>query len=127
VLKKTLTTLMVVAGFAGAAFVPAASAHTSAAAKTSPTSCPSGNAGSSNYCEPHCVVPKLVGYSIFKAVVRLKEANCRLGALILTFKTKDEPPLVSKYFTLFAVTRQFPSPGTILPDNSKVTLWVKFP
>jgi hypothetical protein len=127
VLKKTLTTLMVVAGFAGVAFVPVASAHVLPAATTSPSSCPSGNAGSSNYCEPHCVVPRLVGYSVFRAVVRLKEANCKLGTLILTFKTKDEPPLIPKFFTLFAVTRQFPAPGTILRDNSKVTLWVKFP
>ncbi len=125
-LKKTVTMLVVVAGLAALALVPSVSAHTLVAARTTSASCPPGNSNSANYCEPHCVVPTLVGYSLSQSDRRLKEANCKLGHIYLVLKSKDQPPLTARFYPLFTVTKQSPSPGTILRDGAKVDVYVRF-
>ena len=86
-LKKTLLTLVVVAGLFAAVAIPGAAAHSSvsatakAAATANPTksNCPPGTLGAGNYCEHFCVVPRMYGDSILKAIVLLNLADCKLG------------------------------------------------
>ena len=122
----TLLSVIVVAGLSSIAMIPSASAHSRVAAvtKSSVSACPPGSA-SPNYCEPHCVVPRLDGDGLLGAIVKIKIANCRLGALFFYYPpTASTPKLIPANYHLFTVVAQHPRPGEIRPFDAKVTLWV---
>jgi hypothetical protein len=121
--------LMVVAGLAAAVAAPAASAGALAPAKqaTAHNTCPSGNAGDGNYCEPVCIVPRLEGFSLSRAILRLSLSNCTLGHVFLILHSGVKaPPLTTSFFSVFTVVKQFPQPGAIRPPHFRVTLYVAF-
>jgi len=124
--KITLLSVIVVAGLSSIAMIPSASARSGVAAvsRSSVSACPPGGA-SPNYCEPHCVVPRLDGDGLLGAIVKIKIANCRLGALFFYYPpTASTPKLIPANYHLFTVVAQHPRPGEIRPFDAKVTLWV---
>ena len=121
-LKRSLLTVAVIAGFAAIAVIPVASA--TAASKTSASKCPPGG-GSPDYCEKECKVPEVVGDGFLAARVKILFADCKVGKVTVV-KTMKSAPFESKFFPFFVVVAQTPSPGTVLPPKSKVALTVKF-
>jgi hypothetical protein len=123
VLKKTLLMLMVTAGISAVAIIPAASAHSASKPKTG--TCPSGNGGSGDYCEHHCVVPRLYGLSINHAKENLAIADCSLGRIKWAVSApRNAPKLTPGNFGFFTVVRQWPFPGLIRPAGFRVNIWI---
>jgi hypothetical protein len=123
VLKKTLLMLMVTAGISAAAIIPVASAH-SVASKPNGT-CPGGNGGSGNYCEHHCVIPRLYGLSLRKAEQNLAIADCTLGKVKWAVSApRNAPKIVAGNFGFFTIVRQWPFPGLIRAAGFKVNVWI---
>ncbi len=129
-LKKTLLTLVVVAGLFAAVAIPGAAAHSSVSATAkaaTKSNCPAGTAGAGNYCEHFCVVPRMYGDSILKAIVLLNLADCKLGQLTLNFNSSvSAPPLEPSSYGVFKVVRQYPIPGIVRRAHYPVSLWVKY-
>jgi hypothetical protein len=115
VLKRTIVTVVAVAGLACAAWIPAASASAGAAAQSAGT-CPPGSAVSS-YCEPHCIVPELQGDTIKQAVAAIKAADCSVGLIYPAKGTSSD-----KFLTVDA---QNPPAGTTRPAHWPVSIGIK--
>jgi len=127
-MRRTLVMLAVVAGIAVAAAVPAAGARPTAAGASTPqtTNCLPGS-GSSEYCEPFCIVPQLTGATITRAAVLASLAGCRLGRIRLeSGAPAATPAITAPRFGLFRVVRQDPAPGLLRPALWRIDIWVRF-
>ena len=124
-LKRTVVTLMVVAGMATLVALPAASARTAPARVGATTSqCPPGS-GSANYCEHFCIVPRVDGGSLLTAAVKIQAADCRLGQINI-LPSRYAPKLTNSNRGLFTVVAQSPAPGTFHRFLYPVAVWVKY-